>query len=475
MIDTDFQPIFKPRSVAVIGASSDPMKFGGRAYLTVFERKDQERLYAVNPNVSEITGEKTYARIQDINDEIDHAIVTVPAPFVVQAVADCAEKKVRVVEILTAGFSETGSPEGILWEKQIREIARQNGLRIVGPNCFGVYSPESALTILPGPDYPKEMGPLGVLAQSGGFTSFLVRQALELGILLSKAVSYGNACDLNETDFLSYYQHDDQTRIIAAYLEGIRDGKQFLEVVRETTPKKPVIIWKGGLTPQGSRAVASHTASLGGSRQIWESFFQQTGAIPAVGINEMLDLIIGFKCIPDFRCKRVSVVGGGGAITVAAADALEKEGISILPFSDETQQAIRAHLPPHGNSVRNPVDVGSPAFFPKTFMPILKAVADSDMVDAVIVEQMIFLFRGQFDEELAGVIPAVSEASGKPFIVSLPQTSSGSDVMEVEETRRKYREWYLSRSIPVFDSLQQAASTLGKIIRYNQFVTKCGA
>jgi acetyltransferase len=145
MIDTDFQPIFKPRSVAVIGASSDPMKFGGRAYLTVFERKDQERLYAVNPNVSEITGEKTYARIQDINDEIDHAIVTVPAPFVVQAVADCAEKKVRVVEILTAGFSETGSPEGILWEKQIREIARQNGLRIVGPNCFGHYPSGSRL------------------------------------------------------------------------------------------------------------------------------------------------------------------------------------------------------------------------------------------------------------------------------------------------------------------------------------------
>jgi len=469
MMADDFQPIFEPRTIAVIGASSDPGKFGGQTYLAVKGRADGERIYAVNPNVPEINGEKTYPRIQDIGDDIDFAIIAVPAAFVVQSVRDCAEKKVRALEILSAGFTETGTGEGALREKEITEIAKQNGMRIIGPNCFGVYSPESALTILPGPDYPKEAGPLGILAQSGGFTTNFARRVLELGMRISKAVSYGNACDMNETDFLLYFGDDDRTRIVTGYIEGVRDGKRFLDAVKKITPKKPVIIWKGGLTEQGSRAVVSHTASLAGSEEIWKGFFRQTGAIPAVGISEMLDLTIGFHCVPDLQGKRFSVVGGGGAITVEAADALEKEGISILPFSEKTRQAIRAHLPPHGNSVKNPVDMGSPMFVPKPFKAILEAIAASDIVDAVIIEQLILLFRGGFDEELAETIHSVSTSSGKPFILTLPQTSTGSHVMEVEETRRKYREWYLSHSIPAFDTLEQAVKVLGKIIRYNEF------
>ncbi|UCD58073.1 MAG: CoA-binding protein, partial [Candidatus Hydrogenedentota bacterium] len=352
MIDpNDFEPIFHPKSVAVIGASNDPTKYGGRTYFAMKERGYGGRLYAVNPRAAEIDGEEAYARVQDIPAEIDMAIVAVAAPYVVQAVADCAEKGVRAVQVLTAGFGETGSSEGALWERQIAEIARENGMRVVGPNCFGIYSPESALTVLPGPDFPKESGPVGVLSQSGGFTSFLVRKAMGLGVRFSKVVSYGNACDLNETDYLSYFEADDQTTMVSAYIEGVKEGRRFLEIARRTSLKKPVFIWKGGLTRLGSRAVASHTASLGGSREIWEGFFRQTGTIPAVGIDEMVDLIIGFLCVPHFRCRRVSVVSGGGAITVAASDALDPAGLSIPEFSEETQRAIRSYLPASGNSV----------------------------------------------------------------------------------------------------------------------------
>lgn len=469
MAADDFQPIFRPRTIAVIGASSDPRKFGGQTYMGIKGRVDGERLYAVNPNVPEIGGEKTYTRVQDVSDDIDFAAIAVPAPSVVQAVRDCAEKRVQALEILSAGFTETDTEEGALWEAQIREIGRKARMRIIGPNCFGVYSPESALTILPGPDYPKEPGPLGILAQSGGFTTNLARRVLELGMRISKAVSYGNACDLNEVDFLSYFGDDDQTKIVAGYVEGVRDGKRFLDTVKRIAREKPVIIWKGGLTGQGSRAVASHTASLGGSREIWRGFFRQTGAVPAVGISEMLDLIIGFHCVPDLRGRRFSVVGGGGAITVAGADALEDEGLSILPFSDKTREIIRAYLPPHGNSVKNPVDVGTPFFVAKQFKGILEAITASGQVDAIIIEQLILPFRGGVDEELAEAIHGAGIAAGKPVILTLPQTSTGSHVMEVEETRRKYREWYLSHSIPVFDTLERAAGTLGKIIRYNEF------
>jgi len=469
---TDFHPIFHPRSIAVIGASSDPVKFGGRMFLSAHNRKSSEQVvYPVNPKVNEINGARAYARIQDIDDDIDFAIITVPASHTLEAVQDCIEKGVKAAEILSAGFAETGRPEDAARETEILDLAKRHGLRIIGPNCFGVYSPDSPLTILPGPDYPKSVGALGVMAQSGGFTSNLSGRILEMGLRINKAVSYGNAGDLHEIDFLSYFGENADVSTVAAYVEGVRDGRRFLELVRNVTREKPVIVWKAGLTDQGGRAVASHTASLGGSNHIWEGFFRQTGAIPAVGIDEMVDLIVGFHCLPDFDARRFSAVGGGGAIVVAAADALEKAGLSVLPFSKETRDAIRAYLPPHGNSVKNPVDMGSPMYVPKTFRPILEAVTASSQVDAVIIEQLVFLFRGDFDEDLAETICQARDNSGKPFILVLPQASTGVKGIDIETSRRKYREWYISRSIPVFDSLERAVTVLGKIIRYNAYRT----
>jgi acyl-CoA synthetase (NDP forming) len=466
----DFQPLFHPRSVAVIGASNDATKFGGQTYAVMKRRRYNGRLYAVNPSATEVGGDCSYARVQDIPGQVDMAIVAVAAPHVVRAVADCAEKRVRAVQILTAGFTESGSPEGARWEEEIAEIARANGVKIVGPNCFGIYSPESALTVRPGPDFPSEGGPVGVLSQSGGFASSLIRKAIGLGIRFSKVVSYGNACDLNETDYLSYFEADEQTRMVGAYVEGVRDGRRFFEVAKRISLRKPLVIWKGGLTALGNRAVASHTASLGGSEQIWQAFLRQTGAIPTAGIDEMIDLMVGFLCLPDFRGRRVCVVSGGGAITVAACDELDSVGLSTPEFSQETQEAIRALLPATGNSVRNPLDTGPPVFLLPTSKRILEAVAASDRIDAVIVQHEVLVRSPVFVEELAQVIPSVREASAKPFIVTMPAPTTSSDTIDVEEARRRYREWYLEREIPVFDTLESGVRTLAKIIRYNEFV-----
>jgi len=467
----DFGPVFHPRSIAVIGASNDVTKFGGRTYSCLKERRYQGGLFAVNPSVTEVGGDRAYARVQEIPEQFDMAIVTVAAPHVVQIIADCAEKGVRAVQILTAGFRESGSDEGARWEEQIARIARENGIKIVGPNCFGIYSPESALTVLPGPDFPSESGPVGLLAQSGGFTSSLIRKAVGLGIRFSKAVSYGNACCLNEADYLSHFEADDQTRMVGAYIEGVRDGRRFFEAARSTSLRKPIFIWKGGLTALGSRAVASHTASLGGSRRIWEGFLRQTGAIPVVGIDAMIDLMVGFLHLPDFRGRRVSVVSGGGAITVAACDELDPAGLSMPDFSSQTQDTIRALLPPSGNTVANPLDTGPPVFLLPAAKPILEAVAASDRIDAVIVQHEVSSFSPDFVEEIAQVIPSVRDASSKPFLVTMPEPTASSDAMEVETSRRRYREWYLERGIPVFDTLHRAARVLGAIIRYNEFRT----
>jgi acyl-CoA synthetase (NDP forming) len=468
----DFQPLFDPRSVAVIGASNDVEKFGGRTYFAMKERRYDGSLYAVNPGATEVDGDPAYARVQDIPGHVDMAIIAVAAPHVVRAIADCAEKGVRAAQILTAGFRESGSAEGARWEEQIVQIARDSGIKIVGPNCFGIYSPESALTLLPGADFPSRGGPVGLFSQSGGFTSFLIRKAMGLGIRFSKVVSYGNACDLNETDYLSYFEADDQTEMIGAYVEGVRDGRRFFEVARRTSLRKPIFIWKGGLTALSSRAVASHTASLGGSRQTWAGFLRQTGVIPVAGIDEMIDLMVGFRWLPDFRGRRVCVVSGGGAITVAACDELDPVGLSLPELSAQTQEAIRALLPATGNSVRNPLDTGPPVFLLPTVKPILEAVAASDDIDAVIVQHELGSHSPDFVEELADVIPSVRRASSRPFVVTLPEPTTSSDSMEIEETRRRYREWYLESGIPVFDTLRCAVRALGKIVRYNEFLAR---
>jgi len=469
---SEFEPVFHPRSVAIIGASNDATKFGGRTYSSLKARRFQGGLYAVNPSVTEVDGDRAYARVQDIQGPVDMAIVVVAAPHVVQTVADCAEKGVRAVQILTAGFRESGSAEGARWEDEIARIARRSGMRIVGPNCFGIYSPRSALTVLPGPDFPSEAGPVGLLAQSGGLVSFLVRRAIGLGIRFSKAVSYGNACDLNECDYLSCFGADAQTRMVGAYIEGVRDGRRLFEVARRTSLRKPIFIWKGGLTALGSRAVASHTASLGGSRRIWEGFLRQTGAIPVVGIDEMIDLMVGFLHLPDFRGRRISVVSGGGAITVAASDEVDGAGLSMPEFSKQTEKTLRALLPPSGNSVRNPLDTGPPIFLLPTVQPILEAVAASDRIDAVIVQHEVGSHSPDFVERAAQVIPSVHEASGKPFLVTMPAPTTSSDAMGVEMARRRYREWYLARGIPVFDTLHRAVRVLEAIIRYNEFLAR---
>jgi acyl-CoA synthetase (NDP forming) len=468
----DFQPLFQPRSVAIIGASNDATKFGGQTYFAMKERRYRGRLYAVNPGATRVDGDPAYPRVQDIPEPVDMAIVAVAAPQVVRAIADCAEKRVRAVQILTAGFRESGSAEGARWEDQISRIARESGMRIVGPNCFGIYSPESALSLRPGSDFPSEAGPVGILSQSGGLASFLIRKAIGLGIRFSKVVSYGNACDLNETDFLSHFEADEQTRIVGAYIEGVRDGRRFFEVARRTALRKPVFVWKGGLTELGRRAVTSHTASLGGSERIWEGLLRQTGVIPVVGIDEMIDLMVGLLHLPDFRGRRVSVVSGGGAITVEACDAFDPVGLSMPEFSEETLDALRSLLPPTGNSVRNPLDTGPPVFLLPTVKGILEAVAASDRIDAVIVQHEVIVRLPDFVEELAQVIPSVREASGKPFIVTMPAPTTSSDAMQVEETRRRYRESYLGQGIPVFETLQCAVRALGRIIRYNEFLAR---
>lgn len=475
---SELEPIFYPKSLAVIGASADERKFGGGFLMSLREFGFKGKIYPVNPQGSEIFGLKMYPNVRDIPEPVDLAHIMVPARVVPEVLEDCVAKGVKGAQIFTSGFTETGEEEGRRLEEELVRIARK-GIRLIGPNCFGIYCPASGLTLLPGYDFPKESGPVAFLSQSGGYAAEFCREANGWGIRFSKVVSYGNACDLNEADFMEYLAQDQETRIITAYIEGPRDGQRFMRLVREVSKTKPVIMWKAGLTKAGARAVSSHTASLSGEQAAWDALFKQSGAIQVKSMEELIDTTVAFLHLPPNTGRRVAVVGGGGGISVAAADACEQVGLSVPPFAAEIREQLGQIIPPAGTSIRNPIDIGTPIMPPVMIEKTLEIAASVENIDTIIATQALhyilsgrlsFLFdtSGSFVQDSVQAPVNIKRRSGKPVIMVLPIGSDEVEMLDAERGRREIRETYLNAGIPVYPTLERAARAVANVTRYYQ-------
>jgi len=467
----EFEPIFYPKSMAVVGVSADEEKPGNRFLRAIRAFGFEGELYPVNPDENEILGLKTYPSVRDIPAPVDLVYISSPARSVPQVIEDCVAKGVRAVEIFTAGFSEA-SEEGRRLEQEIVRLAKGK-LRIIGPNCFGVYCPRGALTLLPGANYPSESGNIAIIAQSGGLVDQLIPAATGHGLRFSKIVSYGNACDLNEVDFLEYLASDPETRVIAAYLEGVKDGKRFFQVAKSLLDKKPLIIWKGGLTESGKVAVNSHTGSLGGEQAVWEAFHKQTGAVMVDGAEEFLDTTALFYHFPRVRGRRVGVVGGGGAVGVATSDICERVGLKIPTAPPRIQEQLRALLPPNGTSFKNPVDMGSPLPPPSVFQKVLEILLSGDIIDTLIIDR-IFFYGGLQPmgvpaadaEKRMEVLLDIERRTGKPMLAVLQEPAPDTENIDMEVSRRKVRRRFLQAGIFVLPSLDRAVRTLSNVCLY---------
>jgi acyl-CoA synthetase (NDP forming) len=473
---SELRPIFHPRTLAVVGVSRNELKFGGRFLQALLDFDFKGKIYPVNPAAEEIHGLKTYPHIGDIPEPVDLAAIMVPAPRVPAVLEDCLANGVKGAEVFTSGFAETGDEEGRALERELTLLARR-GIRIVGPNCFGIYCPGGGLTLLPGGNFPRESGPVGFISQSGGHAVEFAREARGRGIRFSTVISYGNGCDLNEVDLLEYMAEDDETKIVAMYIEGPREGRRFAQLVKDLAPRKPIVIWKAGLTATGERAVYSHTASLGGEEAVWEALFKQTAAVPVRSLEELADTVLAFLHLPASTGRRVGVVGGGGGVSVAAADACDREGLEVPPFDEAVQQKLRQVLPAAGTSLRNPVDIGVPLVPPQPFERILESVASADCVDTVIATQAMFhVLGGTFDPVpgqrerlLQGLIetPAkVRDRVGKPIVIVLPVGGDDLEMAQAEEERRKIRDQYLGMGIPPYPTLERAARAVANVADY---------
>ncbi|MDD5288742.1 MAG: CoA-binding protein [Dehalococcoidales bacterium] len=470
----EFAPIFSPGTHAVIGASNSLSKFGGRFIKAQITFGYKGKFFPINREESEIFGMKAYPNVLDIPEPVDFATILVPAPAVPKVLEDCLKKGIKGAQIITAGFSERDEA-GVQMEKTIAATAAK-GIRVIGPNCFGVYCPRGGLTIPPGETLSKESGAVGCISQSGGFGIRIPRRADGLGIRFSKLVSYGNASDINECDLLEYFYEDPETKIIIGYIEGVKNGPRFFELIKKVTRVKPVILWKGGLTEGGAHAVKSHTASLSGAAQVWEALFKQSGAVSVNGLDELMDATLAFLHLPPIKGRKFCVVGGGGGIGVAAADSFEKAKIPLPVFPRELQQKLLGIVPAQGSSARNPVDVGSPFPTPSMLKAVMETVFTDTDIDALLVSEIELsnVSSGNKEESMHGnmiqqnqkVPVEARDKFGKPVIMVLPEESNGVAYIESEGARRRAADFYLKQGMPVFLTLERAAIALSKFVDY---------
>ncbi|MFH1625011.1 MAG: CoA-binding protein [Pseudomonadota bacterium] len=464
-----FEPIFYPRSIAVVGASEDGLKFGTRYLQALISSGFKGGLYPINPHEDKVLGLKTYPKLASIPDSVDYVIVSIPARLLLELLDECAAKGVKAVQIFTAGFSETGEEEGVRLEKQIAKKAREGGFRIIGPNCIGVYSPAGQMPY--GPMYfGAEAGSVGFVSHSGGVGGTLIDEGVRRGIRFSKVVSFGNGCDLDTCDYLEYLAIDPDTKIVGAYLEGAKESRRLLGMVREISKTKPMIIWKGGRTSAGAETAASHSASLAGSEVIWKAALKQAGAIKVESHEELVDTILAFQHLSWFEGSRIAVIAGlygaGGGISVASSDACTKEGLEVPPFSDETRTQLKTIIPKAGSIMRNPLDMGAAGGIMAILSKTIELVLDDPLIEALIIQvpvDLLFGFGpGNVFHDTIGVIVNFRKTQTKPIIVLSPHGEAVAERLEFESRLSDAK-------IPVYPTVERAARAIVNISWYCRF------
>jgi acyl-CoA synthetase (NDP forming) len=468
--------MFRPRGLALFGGVTTVVSFGQLVALSQIRYGYKGRLYPISQKGGEMAGLKVFKALEEVDGPVDLAAISVPARAVPQVLRQCLKYGVAGAQIHSSGFSETAESEGIALEAEIKEIARQ-GIRVVGPNCFGIHCPQGGITLLPGTDFSKQSGPFAMISQSGGVATDFGYEARRAGLAISKVVSFGNGCDLGAAELLDYLAHDPETQYIAAYLEGVQEGRLFMEVLQKTTVQKPVVIWKGGLSPLGSRAALSHTGSLGGAPEIWTAALRQAGAVGVQGLDQMMDTLVALKYLKTAG-RRIALLGGGGAIGVFSSDLAHQWGLQIPTFGRETQRRLKEFFPAPGNSMANPLDTGTPALPLETLCTLAREVLTREPIDVLIVilllrtlEREVPTFyrmnglqpppRGSYLEGLVGELSLLKQDMGKDVVMVFENRAHGPEDVAVEAISRKMRDRFQAQGIPVFARTEQALRGIG--------------
>ena len=450
--------IFKPESIAIIGASNTPGKWGHWMISQALRSDYRGRIYPVNPREKEILGVKAYSDILDVPDDVEMAVFAVPAAVVPTAMRSCVKKGVKGGIIVSADFAETGE-QGKALESETVRIAREGNLRFVGPNGNGIWTSAVKLSLSPNSNWLG--GPLAFVSQSGTFGNLAGQVALDRGYGLSKIVSFGNQADLTLSDYVEYLAQDDDTKVIGVYIEGFKDGRRFFDLASKVVKSKPILIVKGGSTRYGARATLSHTASIAGSDEIFDAMCRQAGIIRVPDVEHVIIMAEALFSQPLPPGNRATLVGTGGQ-GVTTADFLGSNGVELPEFRKEDALALKEMMPTHAPIPRNPVDFASGGMKTRDMIRFIEKLISLDYIDGIITG---IPMGGDADaksvaEKHKAAIDAIDafsrvpEKYGKP-VIALGWKTAGP----VEEILKRAR-------IPVYDSHKDCALAMVGLARY---------
>ncbi len=455
----ELKPLFLPESIAIIGASNTPGKWGNGMVIRPVKSGYRGKMYPINPKEEKVYGLKAYPSILDVPDPVDLAIFTIPAVMTPGVMKDCVTKGVKAGVVISAGFAETG-PEGEALQDELAKIAKTGNIRFIGPNCMGFWSSEARLNtafmFMPKP------GGISFVSQSGTMGGYLLETANSKGYGFNSFLSVGNQADLSMADYIEYLGEDDATKVIVLYIEGLKAGNRFLKIAREVIKKKPIIVYKAGRTESGSRATMSHTASIAGADNVFESACRQVGIIRTYDVIHAFDLAEALSKQPLPKGNRVAIISGGGGHCVVSTDACSLLGLEVPELSDKTIKEIEPLLLPHAPVPKNPIDMAADPR-PTTLAKIISILAKDQDIDAIITTAPFFMMpkdpkaiRTLLDTvELLSDVPT---KYGKPLIATTHRSLM----------QGLFFEYMKNKGIPFYEFPEEAARAVYGLCRYSQ-------
>lgn len=473
----EFTPLFAPQTVAVVGASTK-----GTALPNVFIRRIREfgyagEIYPIHPTATTIDGLPAYRSLGETPRPVDYAYIAIAAAQVAPLLA-AGKGRVRFAQVISSGFGEVD--EGRALQDALAAAARAGGMRLIGPNCLGIYTPRGRVTFAE--IGPREVGAVGVISQSGGLGTDIIRRGLSRGLKFSGLITVGNCADVVPTELVQFYLADAQTKVIGMYIETAKDGRRLFETLRDARAHKPVVVLKGGRTQQGRAAAASHTGSLAGDERVWLALSRQTGCVLVDTLDEFIDTLLLFQTLAPHRAhptRRVVLFGNGGGTSVLATDYFARLGLDVLPFERPAIEALAAMRLPPGTSITNPVDcpVGTlQQDDGRVAEKILDAIYAHGSPDALVMHLNLSAFVGRTKKEvLDNLVQAALRVQehhpGRAHFV-LVLRSDGEPALE--ERKREFRARAVGLGIPVYDEMANAGHALAALQWHERFTHSRG-
>ncbi len=449
--------IFKPKAVAVIGASDNPGKLGSHVMRSLIEGRYPGKIFPVNPGKEEILGIKAYPSLLQTPECVDLSIIVLPAESVPKTFQECREKGVKGIVLITAGFKEIEDKRGETLQQEITELANTFGMKVIGPNTFGVVNLHLPMNASFTPEFSSvEKGEIAFVSQSGGMSHLMGFLSMTSQVGFSKIIGLGNRCNVDFHDMVEYLTDDPQTKVVALYMEGMDHPRRLMEVAERAKGKKPILSYKVGRSSTGDQASQFHTGSLAGKHEVYGGAFKQAGILMVQSSEELLDTSKALAISPLPEGSRVAVLSGQAGPGMAACDVCEMEGLSIPPFSSKTQQRIEALLPPLAIRT-NPIDMGPAWYDSEAIKGIVHSVLEDKKIDAVILCIMFASANRASVGILADLLLQSREKKPVVCCLSAPRGIWDEEIKKLEGS-----------GIPNFPTPERAARVLANLVRYKK-------